>query len=313
MNRGYWLVLGAAFLSLGALAGVSLPASAADGPPTVGGMQVTPDAKPAKKQPIHIKIDAPKLDLGMQDTHVSGLQSFSINNHFSGTTDAGTSSASSGAGRGPQISPVRPLHTPPPEYPRAEYRDAVSARIEIMYTVRADGTTGDLHIITPNAPEPFKEATRDAVARWTFHPATVDGQPQARRVKQTISFHPPQAALDAHRRAVAQAAQQHRAPPAPSGSGRGPSIHGSAPVPVHIVPPEYPAAAARRNTDGYVVVAFTVTADGSTSDIQVVSSSPRDIFDAAARAAVAHWRFQPYRIDGKPASVRVQQRIEFKR
>ncbi|HET7306966.1 MAG TPA: TonB family protein [Gammaproteobacteria bacterium] len=312
MNRGYRLVLGSAFVALGALAGVSTPAFAADGPPTVGVMQVTPDEKPAKKKPIHIKIDAPKLDLGMQDTHVGGLQSFSVNNHFSGTTDASTPPASSGAGRGPQVSPVRPLHTPPPEYPRAEYQDAVSARIEVMYTVRPDGTTADLHIITPNAPEPFKEATRDAVARWTFHPATVDGQPQARRVKQTISFHPPQAALDAHRRAVAQAAQQHHAA-SPSGSGHGPSIHGSAPVPVHIVAPEYPAVAARRSTDGYVVVAFTVTADGSTSDIQVVSSSPRDVFDAAARAAVAHWRFKPYRIDGKPASVRVQQRIEFKR
>ncbi|HET7571026.1 MAG TPA: energy transducer TonB [Gammaproteobacteria bacterium] len=312
MNRGLWLVLGSAALSLGTLAGSTAPAFAADGPPTVGVMQVTPDQKPAKKQPIHIKIDAPKLDLDMHDTQVSGLRSFSVNNHFSGSTDADTSSAPAAAGRGPRISPVRPLHTPPPEYPRAEYRDAVSARIEIMYTVRADGTTDDLHIITPNAPEPFKEATRDAVARWTFHPATVDGQPQARRVKQTISFHPPQAALDAHRRAMAQAAQHH-APSAPSGRGRGPSIHGPAPVPVHIVSPEYPAAAARRHTDGYVVVAFTVTADGSTSDIQVVSSSPRDTFDAAARAAVAHWRFKPYRIDGKPASVRVQQRIEFKR
>lgn len=83
-----------------------------------------------------------------------------------------------------------------------------------------------------------------------------------------------------------------------------------APIPVRIEPPQYPAAA-RSRPRGYVVVEFTVTASGHTSHIAVVQSSPRNVFDTAAINAVRQWRFKPYRVDGKPASTRVRQRIQF--
>ncbi|HET7586981.1 MAG TPA: energy transducer TonB [Gammaproteobacteria bacterium] len=287
MNRVYLLGLAVCFMAGGA-------AWAADDPeytaPTVGVMQVTPKQKREKKKPLNIKIDAPKLNLGV-NTGVSGLTSFATQPTHNASTEQETS------GRGPVVKPLRPIRMQAPQYPAAALGDRASATVKVMFTVREDGSTDNIRILTQNAPEAFQNATRDAVRSWRFHPTTVDGDPRAQRVTQTIHFTPPP-------RAPAPKS-------APQSSGRGPSLSGPAPVPVHIVPPQYPRAAARRHAHGYVVVAFTVNSNGSTSDIEVVSSEPRQLFDKAARDAVQQWLFKPYRIDGKPASIRVKQRIQF--
>jgi protein TonB len=95
--------------------------------------------------------------------------------------------------------------------------------------------------------------------------------------------------------------------PKPEKPARG---RGPAPVPVHIVPPRYPTSTKSRPS-GYVVVDFTVTSSGHTTRATVFKSSPPEVFDDAALDAVRQWSFKPYRIDGKPADVRVRQRIRF--
>jgi protein TonB len=75
-------------------------------------------------------------------------------------------------------------------------------------------------------------------------------------------------------------------------------------VPIVRVPPQYPPAAAERGIEGWVRVQFSVTAVGSVRDVAVVDSEPGTIFDDAALAAVARWRYNP-RIDGGVAVERV--------
>ena len=57
--------------------------------------------------------------------------------------------------------------------------------------------------------------------------------------------------------------------------------------------PAYPPQAERSGASGEVVVSFTVNTDGSVSDIQIVSSRPRGVFDRSVQTAVRKWRFQP--------------------
>ena len=57
--------------------------------------------------------------------------------------------------------------------------------------------------------------------------------------------------------------------------------------------PAYPPEAARSNTSGQVVVSFTVNSDGSVSNIDIVSSRPRGVFERSVQAAVRRWKFQP--------------------
>jgi periplasmic protein TonB len=74
----------------------------------------------------------------------------------------------------------------------------------------------------------------------------------------------------------------------------------------------YPTAAMRARQQGWVIVAFTVGADGSTSDVKVVDAQPRRVFDRAAMDAVERYRFTPAMKDGVAVSSTKQQRIEFK-
>lgn len=262
--------------------------------PTIGVMTVTPKQERQDKKPIDIKIDAPKLNIGV-NTGVSGLTSFSTK-----PVQPQTASQQNAAGRGPVVKPLQPIRMQAPEYPAAALGSRASATVKVMFTVREDGSTDDIRILTRSAPAAFQDATRAAVRSWRFQPTTVDGEPRAQRVTQTIRFTPPP-----------RAPEPAPAPQQPPSSGSGPLLNGPPPVPVHIEPPRYPRAAFRRQTKGYAVVAFTVNSNGTTSDIEIVDSKPRRLFDRAAREAVAQWRFKPYRVDGKPASIRIKQRIQF--
>jgi protein TonB len=57
--------------------------------------------------------------------------------------------------------------------------------------------------------------------------------------------------------------------------------------------PIYPAAAKAAGLEGWVRVRYAVGADGAVGNPQVVEAAPEGVFDAAARAAVARWRYAP--------------------
>jgi TonB family protein len=63
--------------------------------------------------------------------------------------------------------------------------------------------------------------------------------------------------------------------------------------------PRYPDDAARAGVEGIVMVGFTVTADGRTTDIEILGSAPAVIFDEVAVEAVRSWHYEPARQDGE--------------
>lgn len=77
------------------------------------------------------------------------------------------------------------------------------------------------------------------------------------------------------------------------------------------VPPEYPARALERGTQGWVDIEFTVAADGTTRDAVVRGAEPADVFDRAALQAVARWRYEPRVVDGIVVDQRVEARVRF--
>jgi TonB family protein len=77
------------------------------------------------------------------------------------------------------------------------------------------------------------------------------------------------------------------------------------------VEPKFPAATRNRGMEGWVELEFTVRTDGSTADIVVTNSNPRRTFDAAARNAIAQWRYKPVARDGKAVDQRAAIRIRF--
>ncbi len=82
-------------------------------------------------------------------------------------------------------------------------------------------------------------------------------------------------------------------------------------LPIVKVQPIYPRRALSRGVEGYVIVEFTVTKQGTTRDIRVVESSS-SMFDNAAMKAAAKFKYKPRVVDGQPIEVPgVQNKITF--
>lgn len=131
---------------------------------------------------------------------------------------------------------------------------------------------------------------------------------QAERAAAAARLAEQQAQAEAAKVAAARAAATRAAaaaPPKPAGPTRGAELVSAAEA-------NYPVAAARNQTSGFVVVKFTVGTDGGVGNLQVVDSSPRSVFDSAAEQAIRRSRFKPALKDGEPVAAVLQRRIDFK-
>ena len=82
-------------------------------------------------------------------------------------------------------------------------------------------------------------------------------------------------------------------------------------LPIVKVAPVYPSRALTRGLEGYVIVEFTVTRQGTTKDAFVVESSS-SLFERAALEAALKFKYKPRVIDGEPVEVPgVQNKITF--
>jgi protein TonB len=82
-------------------------------------------------------------------------------------------------------------------------------------------------------------------------------------------------------------------------------------LPIVKVAPVYPTRALQRRLEGYVIVEFVVTANGSVRDVAVVESSDA-VFERAAIEAALKFKYKPRVVDGSPIEVAgVQNRITF--
>ncbi|MEX0943408.1 MAG: energy transducer TonB [Pseudomonadales bacterium] len=69
-------------------------------------------------------------------------------------------------------------------------------------------------------------------------------------------------------------------------------------VPLYVVQPVYPFAAAMKGVEGFVLVNFSVRENGTVLNPVVVASEPGELFDDAALSAVGKFRFQPRTVGG---------------
>jgi protein TonB len=83
-----------------------------------------------------------------------------------------------------------------------------------------------------------------------------------------------------------------------SGGGIGMQSADSDVAPIVRVLPVYPARAQERGIEGYVIVEFTIAADGTVKDAFVLESEPSKIFDRAALRAIRKWKYKPKVEDG---------------
>ncbi|MDQ7050205.1 MAG: energy transducer TonB [Enterobacterales bacterium] len=84
-------------------------------------------------------------------------------------------------------------------------------------------------------------------------------------------------------------------------------------LPIVKVAPVYPRRALSRGIEGYVVVEFVVTSNGSVRAPKVVEAKPEGIFNQAAKNAVLKFKYKPRVVDGQATEVAgVRNKITFK-
>lgn len=80
------------------------------------------------------------------------------------------------------------------------------------------------------------------------------------------------------------------------------------------VSPVYPPRALARGIEGWVILEFTITEQGTVKDLRVVDSKPKNkIFHNAALEAASRWKYKPRIIAGEPVVVEgVRHKVTFK-
>jgi protein TonB len=71
-------------------------------------------------------------------------------------------------------------------------------------------------------------------------------------------------------------------------------------VPIIRINPQYPVRAQARGVEGWVHLRFTVTRQGTTTDIEVIDADPKGYFERSAKNAVRKYKYKP-RIEGGAA------------
>ena len=93
----------------------------------------------------------------------------------------------------------------------------------------------------------------------------------------------------------------------------GPSITGNELTPISLngasnaearpivrVSPKYPMIAQQNGTQGWVQLGFSISENGSVTDIEVIDAEPLRVFNKEAIRALKKWKYKAKLIDGKP-------------
>ena len=80
---------------------------------------------------------------------------------------------------------------------------------------------------------------------------------------------------------------------------------------IHISP-IYPKKAAEEQIEGWVKMSAVITENGKVSDIKVIDSQPKGIFESEAKRAFGKWLYKPALLNGKTVKVYREEIVEFK-
>ncbi|MCK9366762.1 MAG: energy transducer TonB [Metallibacterium scheffleri] len=76
----------------------------------------------------------------------------------------------------------------PAKYPLDAARNGEQGWVDVAFTVNPDGSVSDVRVTNAEPRRVFDRAAIDAVSRWQFKPALINGRPTAVVVKRRIEF-----------------------------------------------------------------------------------------------------------------------------
>ena len=188
---------------------------------------------------------------------------------------------------------------------------ALAARFQDLLAQKAlmapaDPNAGDL-LQQMQSLAPDDPAVQDARARLDA---------ALRQRKQALSAEEKKLAAGRRARRPVAAARRQPAASALAGGNRTSvspvqaAPHEVLPQPRYTPAPRYPLGV--KGVTGWVDLEFTVNIDGSVTEIRVLDSQPKGVFDDAAMHAVHNWLFTPATLNGARERKRIHMRVDFK-
>ncbi len=177
------------------------------------------------------------------------------------------------------LTPPATISREAPAYPMAMRELDIEGTVELSLTVLADGTVGWVRVLRAEPRGYFEQAAIAGVRAWRFRPARRADRAVECRMLTRVRF------------ALVDTVDS----PVDAGGDR--------------PAPAYPQSLLTGRVEGYVEVEFAVTTTGAVRQARVINAMPRGEFEAAALAAIRHWR-----LDDPPASgtERRTRRFEFR-
>lgn len=80
------------------------------------------------------------------------------------------------------------LHMEAPKYPEAAREEGVEGKVVFSIVIDEEGKVVEAEVVTSEPEGIFEETAREALMKWRYEPATVEGRPVKVRVGQTVEF-----------------------------------------------------------------------------------------------------------------------------
>jgi protein TonB len=75
-----------------------------------------------------------------------------------------------------------------PTYPEAALRRGTEGWVDLIFTVRTDGTIGDLSVTGAEPAGIFEQSAMSALRRWRYEPVRKDGRVVEQRARLRLRF-----------------------------------------------------------------------------------------------------------------------------
>ncbi len=203
-----------------------------------------------------------------------------------------------------------------PIYPPLARQARIQGTVILKVLINKSGDVENMQLFSGHPL--LAQAALDAVKRWKYKPYLLNGAPVEVETRVTVNFtlperHPSQGVVGDAPGGIlpdAPSALRSNIPVDPDRPGVVRVAQGEmAELLISKVPAEYPAVPKRARIQGTVVLRIDIDKEGNVSSIQLISGHP--LLAPAAIDAVKQWKYKPYLLNGEPAEVETQVRVNF--
>jgi TonB family protein len=205
---------------------------------------------------------------------------------------------------------LKVLSTKLPGYPtKMTYEGIYEGWARVVINVNEKGELADVYLESYSHPE-FGNLAETYIKKWTFQPAKLNGEPLS--VIKPIDFH-----FEDRRGVFALGIQEAAASKLQfSRFAKGKRVYSpkeldEIPTPVEMSQPLFPEEFKGKNVEGSATVIFYIDELGDVRMPHVTEYS-HESFGLVALMAVEEWKFDPPKVNGKPVSIMVRQKFNFK-